>query len=406
MTPLFLYFSLAAADPIPASKCDSTDAFALIDDNLPNDAENFDLANYDWRIIKNKGEDSLDWQVWVWCLPPWKRYRVWVDNNYEEIYDREQRWVNKTDQVDYFWKKKEWKTPEADSLSEDDLKRTHDIYNAWKEDRLSSWQQNSGRSSSPYIRSVGGLGYCNGSQGTWRWSRSSDLPSCPDYDACPETDWEVELLTNRCLRKICQNTCPNGTGSEAAYCSQVTENCSTCNDGYGLSAGKCVKAAVAAQDNADRNDIKERLKEADAKQCKEGDLGCISISLMWDNDLSYPNYTANDLDLYLEYTDDLGITETVWYKNKWAFGAELDVDRYGDEEKSVENIIVPKAKKGKYEIIVKNHTTYHDKTKEFTVVDNVFGVMDVNRRVMSPMKTDVTNGEVITIKTFNYVPRS
>jgi len=409
---LFLYFSLAGAaenadygDDVTndLSDFDSADnsvntlqgctpenAFALINQNWPANA---DKANYDWRIMQNRGQDGLDWVVHVWCLPPWKRYRVWKDDAGNKLYDRSVRWTNPETQIGYDWVKDEWQTAESENTSEDDLTRTHNIYRSFRSHRLTTWKEVNNRSGHPYIRSVGGLGYCNGSKGTWRWSRTSDIPVCPNYDYCPEGDYEV--IDGVCTRKICQNNCNNGQASEAAFCSQIIENCESCITGYALSAGLCVDAAQAAADNAAREAVNERISTNNAASCPANDNDCVSISLIWDNTATQ----RNDLDLHLTFTDTDGNSEKLYYGNSNAFGGELDVDHGQGTANAVENIVIPDARKGRYQIMVKNYSQSGNNAQLFTVVDSTFGQMEVIRKEMPAARST----EMI-VKTIEYDP--
>ena len=158
----------------------------------------------------------------------------------------------------------------------------------------------------------------------------------------------------------------------------------------------------------------------------------MAISLMWDNaPFSDKDGLRNDLDLHLVYTDENGFKKYVYYQKKQNFGAELDVDRTEEtcQEKCVENIIVPDAAKGKYQIIVHNYAAtksvydhnddyysyveagetidYPDDVdltkyvKKFTVVDEVFGQKEVFRKEMQGVV-----GKGMIIKTFEYEPRN
>jgi len=152
---LFLYYSLTGAQADGesgvtevATKCTPEDAFALVDQNWPL---NTDRENYDWRILQGRGDDGLDWQIHVWCLPPWKRYRVWKDENGTKLYDRTIRWIDSENQVNYDWDKEVWRTAESVSMSEDELARTHNIYDSFKSNRLLTWQQVNNRTGSAIV---------------------------------------------------------------------------------------------------------------------------------------------------------------------------------------------------------------------------------------------------------------
>ena len=61
---LFLYYSLTGAQADGetgvtnvATKCTPEDAFALVDQNWPLNA---DKANYDWKIVQGRGDDGLE----------------------------------------------------------------------------------------------------------------------------------------------------------------------------------------------------------------------------------------------------------------------------------------------------------------------------------------------------------
>jgi len=380
-----------AVEAVQATGCSVEEAFALIDANMPAGA---DRSNYDWRIETGLGPENQDWQVWVWCLPPWQRYRVWANEDGDKIYDRTQRWIAPENQTDYTWTTEKWNIPEADDMSEDTKVRTHNIYRAWKVARLNSYQVDNGRDGNMYIRSVGGLGYCNWSKNAYRWSATSDLPACPDFSACPEGDYHTDEF-GECHRTICQNTCANGQGDEAAFCSEVREHCVSCEEGYGVDAGRCVDEAVAAENNAAREDVVNRLDNNNAAQCAAGDPDCVAITLMWDNSAAI----RNDLDLHLFFTDVNGNTEELYYGNSDAFGGKLDVDHGQGATNPIENIYIPNAQKGKYSIRVKNYSYSGNRAQPFTVIDNTFGNMEVTRDDMPAIRK-----HVITIKEFEYDP--
>jgi hypothetical protein len=364
----------AAVEAVQATGCSYEEAFDLIDANMPEGANK---NNYDWRIETGLGNDGKDWQVWVWCLPPWQRYRVWANEDGEKIYDREQRWIAPENQTDYTWTTEKWDIPEAANMSDDSKLRTHNIYRDWKTDRLSVYQADNGRDGNMYIRSVGGLGYCNWSRNAWRWSATSDLPACPDFTACPAGDWHTDEF-GECHRTICQNTCANGVGDEAVLCSKVKEHCATCDDGFAVSAGRCVSAAQAAEDNAARSDVLQRLEDNDANTCDASDPDCMSITLMWDNTADI----RNDLDLHLTYTDDNGNSETLYYGNSDAFGGTLDVDHGQGATNPIENIYIPNAQKGTYQVMVKNYSYSGNRAQAFTVINSLFGQMEITRDEM------------------------
>merc|ERR1739845_212777 len=114
--------------------------------------------------------------------------------------------------------------------------------------------------------------------------------------------------------------------------------------------------------------VVQRLEDNNAHICAEDDPDCMSITLMWDN--SYE--IRNDLDLHLTYTDDNGNSETLYYGNSDAFGGTLDVDHGQGATNPIENIYIPNAQKGTYQVMFKDYSYSGNRARAFTVINSLF----------------------------------
>ena len=118
---------------------------------------------------------------------------------------------------------------------------------------------------------------------------------------------------------------------------------------------------------------------------------------MWDN--SYD--IRNDLDLHLTYTDENGNSEVLYYGNSNAFGGTLDVDHGQGATNPIENIYIPNAQKGSYQIMVKNYSYSGNRAQAFTVVNSLFGEMEITRDEMPAIRK-----EEIVVATVEYDPEA